>query len=137
MTRALLAALLLRPALCSISLNVSGPDWDYTASDLASTASDACRTAYSAAIDCTDTLLGVVASMRPAFDPQAADLDAMCTPACNASLAAYVAAVRTACDQPGDLANEAQGNTGVPKDPVYVVGEVFQYEFAQACAKDE
>ncbi|ROW03686.1 hypothetical protein VMCG_05350 [Cytospora schulzeri] len=128
----------IQPVWSSFSLNLSGPDWDYTAKDLANTTSEACRTAYSAQIDCDDTLLGYVASMRPAFDPTSNDLDRTCTTTCSDSLASYVQNVIDVCDQPGDLANEAAGSKSVEaKDPVALVGQIFQYTFAQNCKKDD
>ncbi|KAJ9149739.1 hypothetical protein NKR23_g4162 [Pleurostoma richardsiae] len=139
-SRAALLALLLTLVAhraASFSLDVSGPDWDYTTTDLANTTSQACKDAYSAEIDCDDTLLGIVASMRPAFDPTVDDYDRMCVQTCSDALDAYVAGVKAACNQPGDLAKEAEGNSGVPKDPVEVVGEVFQYSFAQACRNND
>lgn len=126
-----------RPAWSSFSLNVSGPDWAYTVKDLANTTSEACQTAYSAQIDCDDTLLGLVASMRPAFDPTSDDLDRTCTTTCSDSLASYIQNVIEVCDQPGDLANEAESsNTVAAKDPVALVGQIFQYKLVQSCKKE-
>lgn len=137
-TSLLIIAAAIHPAWSSFSLNVSGPDWDYTVKDLANTTSEACQTAYSAQIDCDETLLGLVASMRPAFDPTSNDLDRTCTTTCNDSLASYIQNVIEVCDQPGDLANEAvSSNTVEANDPVALVGQIFQYTFAQACKKDE
>ncbi|OKL56270.1 hypothetical protein UA08_08488 [Talaromyces atroroseus] len=121
-------------AAATLNLNISGPSWDYTANDLADTTSLVCKNAYSASIDCDDTLLKIVASLDPDFDPQSADLEAMCTTACSDSLAQYVKDVNAACNQPGDLANVASGNKGIPQASVATVGEVFQYKYGEACA---
>lgn len=122
----------------TFNLNISGPDWDYTASDLSNTTSSACKTAYSALINCDPTLLGLVASMRPAFDPQPSDFDNMCVPACNSSLVAYVQGVQEACTADGDKAQESPGGADWEDyilDPVAIVGQLFQYTYASECAK--
>jgi hypothetical protein len=127
-------------AHASFSLNVSGPDWDYVAKDLANTTSDACIAAYSAPIDCDPTLLGLVASMRPAFDPTSDDLDNTCTTTCANSLARYITSVRNACAGDGDAAQEYVGpdyDSPMKLVPVEVVGEVFQYTLQQSCRHDE
>ncbi|KAH8816553.1 hypothetical protein F5884DRAFT_698017 [Xylogone sp. PMI_703] len=125
-------------ATATFNLNTSGPDWDYTASDLANTTSQACKDAYSADIDCDITLLGLVASMRPGFKPSSSDLDNTCTSTCQDSLAAYVKGVQAACTEPGDKAQESVGggdNTDFYLDPVEIVGQLFQYTFASDCRK--
>ncbi|PQE28393.1 ADP-ribosylation factor-related 1 protein [Rutstroemia sp. NJR-2017a BBW] len=127
-------------AHASFSLNVSGPDWDYVAKDLANTTSAACIAAYSAPIDCDATLLGLVASMRPAFDPTSDDLDNTCTSTCFNSLDAYVDGVQKACSADGDAAQEYIGpdyDSPMGLVPVEVVGEVFQYTLAQSCRGDD
>jgi len=126
-------------ATAQLNLNTAGPDWDYLASDLANTTSAACKAAYSANIDCTETLVGLVASMRPSFQPDASDLDATCTSSCTAALASYVANVEAACTAPGDKAQESVGGgdyTDMYLDPVATVGEIFQYTLQSDCAKD-
>ena len=123
-------------ATAQFSLNTSGPDWDYTASDLANTTSEACKTAYSANIDCAESLVGLVASMRPSFQP---DLEATCTSSCTDALVSYVANVKAACSAPGDKAQESVGggdNIDMYLDPVETVGEIFQYTLQADCAKD-
>jgi hypothetical protein len=122
-------------ATASFSLNISGPSWAYTTKDLATTTSQACKDAYSASIDCDETLLKIVASMDPDFDPQSSDLEAMCTTTCSDSVSQYIKDVNAACDKDGDLAGLASGNHYVYEAPVATVGEVFQYKYAQACAK--
>ena len=122
----------------TFSLNISGPDWSYGANDLAPTTSLGCQIAYSAMIDCDPTLLGLVASMRPAFDPDSTDLDNTCTTTCSDSLAAYVKGVEAACTAPGDKAQESPGGSDFEDfilDPVQVVGQLFQYTWAQSCSK--
>ncbi|KAM3066643.1 hypothetical protein ACMFMG_002355 [Clarireedia jacksonii] len=127
-------------ARASFSLNTSGPDWDYVAKDLANTTSASCITAYSAPIDCDATLLGLVASMRPAFDPTSTDLDNTCTTTCADSLTAYIAGVKKACTADGDAAQEYVGgdvNNGQKLVPVEVVGEVFEYFLKKSCRLDD
>lgn len=125
---------MIQPAWSSFSLNqISGPDWDFTTKDLANTTSEACQTAYGAQIDCDDILLGLVASMRPAFDPTSDDLDRTCTTTCSDSLVfihpEYHSSLRSTGHQ-GDLANEAAGNAVEAKDPVVLIGQIFEYTFA-------
>ena len=122
----------------AFSLNVSGPDWDYTSTALTNTTSQACRDAYSASIDCDATLLGLVASMRPSFAPTAADLDTTCTNTCKASLDAYIQNVTAVCSKPGDQAQESLDGPCCQHttQPVQLVGQIFQYHFATACSKD-
>lgn len=125
-------------ARATFNLNVSGPDWDYTVKDLANTTSQACKDAYSVDIDCDETLLALVASMRPGFQPGPADFDNTCTTTCSDSLAAYVKGVQEACTAPGDKAQEEEGGgdyTDFYLDPVAIVGQVFQYTLAVDCRK--
>jgi hypothetical protein len=125
-------------ATATFNLNTSGPDWDYTAKDLANTTSQSCKDAYSADIDCDATLLGLVASMRPGFQPGTSDFDNTCTSSCKDSLDTYVAGVQAACTAPGDKAQESVGggdNVDMYLDPVAIVGQIFQYTFASDCAK--
>lgn len=120
----------------SFNLNTSGPDWDYVAKDLANTTSQACIAAYSADINCDDTLLGLVASMRPAFDPTSTDLDNTCTTTCYDSVDAYLKGIQEACTADGDAAQQYVG--GTPSQalvPVEIVAQVFQYVLAMDCAK--
>ncbi|KAK3934212.1 hypothetical protein QBC46DRAFT_85601 [Diplogelasinospora grovesii] len=122
----------------AFSLNVSGPDWDYTTKDLAGTTSTSCKQAFSLDIACDETLLGIVASMRPAFDPTASDLDRTCVQTCNDSIAAYLSNVEGACSGEGDLADLAiSSNTEIPAVPVSTVGEVFRFMYARACERNE
>ncbi|KAF3384379.1 hypothetical protein F1880_003124 [Penicillium rolfsii] len=123
-------------AAAAFSLNVSGPSWDYTTKDLADTTSSVCKEAYSASIDCDETLLKIVASMDPDFNPQYSDLEAMCTTTCSNSLSQYVKKVETACGLPSDLAGVSSGNSEVYRALVATVGQVFQYKYGQACAKN-
>ncbi|KAJ5767137.1 uncharacterized protein N7511_004753 [Penicillium nucicola] len=121
-------------ATATFSLDTSGPSWDYTTKDLADTTSQACKDAYSADIDCDDTLLKIVASMDPDFDPQSSDLQAMCTSTCKDSLSQYLKNVNTACSKDGDRAGLASGNKYIYEAAVATAGEVFQYKYGQACA---
>jgi len=125
-------------AASAFNLNTSGPDWDYTAKDLANTTSQACKDAYSAEIDCDVTLLGLVASMRPAFQPESTDFTNTCTSTCNSSLSAYVQGVQKACTAEGDKAQESVGggdNVDMYLDPVAIVGQIFQYEWVKDCSQ--
>ncbi|EKV04422.1 ADP-ribosylation factor-related protein 1 [Penicillium digitatum] len=122
-------------AAATFSLNTSGPSWDYTTKDLADTTSQACKDAYSTSINCDETLLKIVASMDPDFNPQSSDLQAMCTTTCSDSLSQYITGVKAACDKDGDLAGIASGSTYVYQAPVATVGEVFQYNYGQSCAQ--
>ncbi len=133
---------------CSFNLNTVGEDWSYTASDLANTTSQACKDAYSANIDCDYTLVGLVASMRPPFKPTSSDYDSTCTTTCSDSLASYMQGIEEACTLPGDKAQNSEegghdvyvGGTidlaDISLASVSVIGEVFQYTFAQSCRKD-
>ncbi|KAH6666399.1 hypothetical protein B0J14DRAFT_604794 [Halenospora varia] len=136
-TLALFAALT-STSTATFSLNTSGPDWDYLAKDLANTTSDACKSAYSASISCDATLLGLVASMRPAFKPTSSDLDNTCTTTCSASLESYIQGVKKACTAPGDKADESPGGSNWGDyilQPVELVGEIFQYTLSNFCRK--
>ncbi|PVH84041.1 hypothetical protein DL98DRAFT_613449 [Cadophora sp. DSE1049] len=122
----------------TFNLNTSGPDWDYVAKDLANTTSQICKDAYTANVDCDPTLLGLVASMPPLFDPTPADMDNTCTTTCKDSLAAYVQGVKDACAAEGDKAQESVGggnNVDMYLDPVDIMGEIFQYQLASSCRK--
>lgn len=119
----------------TFNLNTSGPSWDYTTKDLSSTTSQACKDAYSANINCDETLLKIVASMDINFDPQSSDLQAMCTTTCSDSLSQYVKNVKAACNKDGDLAGVDNGNKLLYQAPVATVGEVFQYKYGQSCTK--
>ncbi|KAK4869133.1 hypothetical protein LT330_006133 [Penicillium expansum] len=122
-------------ATATFNLNTSGPSWDYTTKDLADTTSQTCKDAYSASINCDETLLKIVGSMDPDFDPQASDLQAMCTTTCSDSLTQYVKDVKAACNKDSDLAGIASGNKYIYQAAVATVGEVFQYNYAKSCAK--
>ena len=74
--------------------------------------------------------------MDPDFDPQPSDLESMCTTTCSDSLYKYVKNVKAACGKNGDLAGVSNGDKEVYEAPVETVGEVFQYEYSQGCAKN-
>ncbi|KAK8056908.1 hypothetical protein PG993_002135 [Apiospora rasikravindrae] len=139
----LLVLLSIAPSLASaFSLNVSGPDWAFIADNqhLKASTSESCRQAYSAPIACPDTLLGIVASMRPGFQPTTKDYEAMCTTTCKDALEKYVGGVRAACHL--DAGDAAQLLTKATKPyeyedlPVGIVGQIFQYHLAQSCRTD-
>lgn len=124
----------LSQATASFSLNISGPSWDYTTKDLAPTTSQSCKEAYSASINCDETLLKLVASLDINFHPDNSDLRQTCTTTCKDSLDDYVKNVKDACDQDGDLAGLDQGRSLDFSVPVSTVGEVFQYMYGRGCA---
>ncbi|KAJ5782325.1 hypothetical protein N7457_004099 [Penicillium paradoxum] len=132
--RLMALAAALSQATATFDLDTSGPSWAYTSEDLADTTSQACKDAYSASINCDETLLKIVASMDPDFDPQPADLEAMCTTTCSDSLSQYIKNVNAKCDKDGDLAGLNAGRKLDYEVPVATVGEVFQYKYSQACA---
>lgn len=134
--QALLLAVALRPAACAFSLDTVVQDWwYYVHNHLADTTSPACLAAYAAPIDCDQTLLGLVSSGSPNFNPGLDDLERMCVPSCADSLEAWVRNVNNVCTQDGDAAL-VYDSRPYPEVPVAVVGEVFQYEYAFACSKD-
>ncbi|KAI1756874.1 hypothetical protein F4782DRAFT_526549 [Xylaria castorea] len=135
--RALLLAIALRLAACSFSLDTVVTDWwYYVHNHLADTTSAACLAAYAAPIDCDKTLLGLVSSGTPNFNPGPDDLERTCVPSCTDSLEAWVQNVKKVCDQEGDAALNHGPSRPYPEVPVAVVGEVFQYEYAFACSKN-
>jgi hypothetical protein len=137
MASLILNLILLSTVTATFNLNTSGPDWDYTTKDLANTTSQACKDAYSVDIECDVTLLGLVASMRPDFKPDASDFDNTCTSACFDSLVNYVNGVYEACTAPGDKAQEyVGGGKDFDLDPVWIVGQIFEYTYASDCAKN-
>lgn len=124
----------------AFSLDVAGPDWDYTGAEhLAGGTSGGCRQAYAAQIACPDTLLGLTTVLRPDVTPTPADLDALCQTACRNALEDYVQNVRAACRADGDAAR-LRSHATPPYQyfdvPVEVVGRVLQYVQAKACSKD-
>ncbi|KAI0467119.1 hypothetical protein F4859DRAFT_276742 [Xylaria cf. heliscus] len=135
--QALLLATALRLASCSFSLDTVVTDYWYAVHNhLADTTSAACLAAYAAPIDCEQTLLGIVSSDSPNFNPGPDDLESMCVPTCSNSLAAWVDNVNKVCTQEGDGALVYGNTRPYPQVPVAVVGEVFQYEYAFACSKN-
>ncbi|KAI0456241.1 hypothetical protein F5B21DRAFT_502437 [Xylaria acuta] len=135
--QALLLATALRLASCSFSLDTAVTDWwYYVHNHLADTTSSACLAAYAAPIDCDKTLLGLVSSGSPNFNPGPDDLESTCVPSCADSLEAWVQNIRKVCNQEGDAALVYGVSRPYPEVPVAVVGEVFQYEYAFACSKN-
>ncbi len=130
-----------RMASGAFSLGVGGPDWDYTASDLAPTTSQACKDAYAnTPIDCDATLLGIVASAAAGLRPGARPTwSARACRRAPDSVDAYIATVSAACGQPGDRAQVALNSTAVaPQGPGRGPwARVFQWKFRQACATNE
>ncbi|KAI0446537.1 hypothetical protein F4803DRAFT_19067 [Xylaria telfairii] len=133
----LLLAIAFRPASCSFSLDTVVTDWwYYVHNHLADTTSAECLAAYAAPIDCDKTLLGLVSSESPNFNPGFDDLENLCVPSCADSLDAWVQNVKKVCNQKGDAALVHGASRPYPEVPVAVVGEAFQYEHAFACSKN-
>ncbi|KAI3324625.1 hypothetical protein HD806DRAFT_50781 [Xylariaceae sp. AK1471] len=131
------ALLLVQPAACAFSLDDVVTDWwYYVHNHLADTTSPACLAAYAAPIDCDVTLLGVVSSNSPNFNPEPADLERTCVPSCADSLDAWVQNVKQVCNQEGDAALVHGAARPYQEVPVAVVGEVFQYEYAWMCSRN-
>lgn len=122
----------------SFSLDTVVPDeWYYVHNHLADTTSAACLAAYAAPIGCDDVLRGIVSSGSPNFDPDLDDVERVCVPSCEAALDAWVANVKAACRvDEGDAALVHGIVRPMPRVPVEVVGQVFLYWYAYACAKD-
>lgn len=125
-----------RRAEAAFTLNVGGPNWDYTTRDLADTTSQACKDAYSSQIDCDDVLVGMVASLNPNFSVNTSDLDRLCTTTCSDSLSEYIKNVNAVCNQPGDLSGVCKGNKNLFQALVEAAGEVLQYQYGEACSKN-
>lgn len=62
----------------------------------------------------------------------------MCTPGCKSALEDYVQDVGSACGAKGDLATQRAVKSGKNNTyvHVWVVGQMFEYTYAQSCAKD-
>lgn len=128
---------LFKPGTCTFSLDTVVTDyWYYVHNHLAATTSPACLAAYSAPIDCDITLLGIVSSGSPNFNPGPADFERTCVPSCLDSLNAYVQNLKDVCTLDGDGALVATNTRPRPQVPVATVGELFQYEYAFACSKN-
>jgi hypothetical protein len=76
----------------------------------------------------------MAASLNPNFDVQASNLQSLCPTTCSDALAEYVANVKSACNQPGDLAGLCSGNKNLFQAPVAAAGEYLQYKYGEACA---
>ncbi|CAH0046677.1 unnamed protein product [Clonostachys solani] len=132
-----LLLLAVRPAVASFNLDTVVTDyWYYVHNHLAASTSKECLAAYSATIDCDQTLLGMVSSGSPNFNPDLAAVESMCSTTCKDSLDSYVENVKKACTASGDGALLSSTANPRPQVPVQVVGEVFQYEYAWSCSKN-
>ncbi|KAH8897469.1 hypothetical protein GQ53DRAFT_838066 [Thozetella sp. PMI_491] len=132
-------ALALEPVRGSFSLNTVVQDyWYYVDNHLAATTSQTCLEAYNAPINCDQTLLGLVSSGSPNFNPGPNDFANMCVSSCKDSLDAYVRNVQAACSQSGDgaLVEPVRNHEQRAQVPVAVVGQIFQYEYAFACSRN-
>lgn len=133
--RNLLSLLLASPAAASFSLDTTVKDyWYYVHNHLDAGTSEACLAAYNAPLDCDQTLLGMVSSGSPNFNPGPDDLKTMCTPTCKDSLDAYVKNVKKVCTGPHDGAIVSENVSPKPVIPVHMVGEVFRYKYAWGCS---
>lgn len=135
----LLGALLafLPLASCAFSLNGVVKDyWYYVDNHLADTTSQACLDAYNVPIDCDQTLLGIVSSGSPNFNPGPDDLARTCVATCSDSLDAWIQNVKSVCTASGDGALLETNSRPRPQVPIAVVGEVFQYAYAYACSRN-
>lgn len=121
-------------------LGSSNGNWGLTADTLDSYTSHACRTAYEASIDCSDTLLAIVASTDPDYLPSASDLDDTCTDTCRESLESYIQNVQEVCSSSYDWALMSTAAVCIEcrfvKTPVENVGKLFQYKLESACTRD-
>lgn len=63
----------------------------------------------------------------------------MCTISCKSALEDYVQNVGSACGSKGDLAPQEGVRTGKNDTyvHVWVIGQMFEYAYAQSCAKDQ
>jgi hypothetical protein len=122
------------------TLGARSENWGLTTNTLDKYTSHACRIAYEAPIDCSDTLLALVSSPDPAYLPSAWDLDNTCTETCRASLESYVRDVEEVCSSPWDWALVATaarcGDCRFLQTPVSNIGRIFQYKLESACALD-
>ena len=130
--------LLLPSVLASFSLDTPGPNWQYTTASLADTTNMNCITAYSAPIDCPDALLSLVGATKQNYLPTQKDLSNVCTRTCKNALQDYVTNLGLGCKQQGNIAKESLGPDvgNYRADRVWLVGNIFEYTWAQACAKD-
>ena len=140
--KSLLTGLSILPSLAvGFDLNTGGPDWGLTSNSLDKYTSHYCRIAYSAPIDCSDTLLSLVASPDPNYIPTATDLDNTCTPTCQTSLENYVRNVEEACSSPWDWALVSTAalctDCRLLQTPVDNIGRIFQYTLESVCALDK
>ncbi|KAH8425197.1 uncharacterized protein LDX57_002956 [Aspergillus melleus] len=140
----LLSVLLLLPTLTqSFSLDTHTNHWNYTTSDLATTTSVKCKSAYAADIKCDGFLINLVNAHESrthlkTMEPR--NFTDMCTSTCESSLSEYIENVRDACSGPGDAAVKAKGYlwfNGTENVPVETVGLMFQYMFVRGCANDK
>lgn len=115
-------------------------NWGLTGDTLDQYTSHACKMAYEAPIDCSDTLLALVASPDAEYEPSSSDLDDICTDSCRSSLASYVRNVEEVCSEPWDWALISTAavceDCRVSQTPVESVGKIFQYKLESACAVD-
>ena len=137
----LLLALAVAPRLATSSFSLGTivqNSWYYIDNHLAATTSQGCLDAYNANIDCDPTLLSLVSSASPNFNPEPADLERTCVSTCKDSLDAYVKNVQSACSLPNDAALVESDENNEPRAqvPVAVVGQIFQYQYAFSCSQN-
>lgn len=121
-------------------LGTSTENWGLTTQSLDKYTSHACRTAYEASIDCSDTLLALVSSPDPEYMPTADHLDATCTDTCRSSIENYIKNVEEVCSSSWDWALVSTAplctDCRLLQTPVENVGKIFQYKLESACALD-
>ena len=126
----------LKVVSATIYLNDSSIIWNYTiASGLSDTTSLDCQNAFAAPITCDDTLLALTEDFANKIHAAAPNLQRTCSADCKSSLQDYTRDLGMACNQPGDSAVQTQGDS-VKDIPVYLVGQILEYNYAQACLKD-
>ena len=140
-SRRLLLALAVAPRLATSSFSLGTivqNSWYYVDNHLAATTSQSCLDAYNANIDCDPTLLSLVSSASPNFNPEPADLERTCVSSCKDSLDAYVKNVQSACSLPNDAALVEPDENNEPRAqvPVAVIGQIFQYQYAFSCSQN-
>ena len=134
----LIAWCFLTTALANLSLNHSGAIWQYTTSSLAETTSSECKSAYAKEISCPRQLVQLTGSPLPKNRPSAEGLSALCTSECKNSLKDYISNVEQQCNVQGDAAEETTDSQSGQyiEDYVPIVGNMLEYTWTQACAKD-
>ncbi|KAK2763170.1 hypothetical protein FQN54_009806 [Arachnomyces sp. PD_36] len=124
----------------AFSLGAANDNWALISTTLDKYTSHACRSAYETPIDCSDTLLALVASPDPEYVPSFSDLDSTCTDECRKSIDSYIRTVEEICSSPWDAALISTAaictDCRQVQTPVQDIGKIFQYKLQSACALD-